>query len=341
MSLLNRFGAAALPDDAAGDPYRLSSPKVFLLSMLIFLAIVAFIAAILTRQIMSAFATNPGLNGLIFGVLLVGILIAFGQVIRLIREARWVNDFRHGTETTEPVLLRPMKALLSRSGAQSLSTNSLRSMLESIATRLDESRDISRYLVGLLVFLGLLGTFWGLLETIGSIGDTIQSLDPGGGDTSAVLEALKAGLAAPLQGMGTAFSSSLFGLAGSLVLGFLDLQAGRAQNRFYTELENWLSSVTDLSSDLAVAADPRSGEQGEEVRELSEKLRNIQDSGGSNQRVATAMANLADGISGLVKNMRSEQQRMRDWVEAQSEEQKRMRITLERLAEAMRKREMN
>jgi hypothetical protein len=215
----------------------------------------------------------------------------------------------------------------------------MRSMLDSIATRLDEARDISRYLTGLLVFLGLLGTFWGLLQTIGSISDTIQSLDPGSGDVTAVLDSLKAGLSAPLAGMGTAFSSSLFGLSGSLILGFLDLQAGRAQTRFYTELENWLSSVTDLSSDIV--GDPAKAGTSEEIRVLSERLRNIQEAGGSNPRVATAMANLADGISGLVKNMRSEQQIMRDWVEAQSEEQKAMRSTLEKLAEALKRRELS
>nr|MBA3447465.1 MotA/TolQ/ExbB proton channel family protein [Pseudaminobacter sp.] len=323
---------------AGYDPYRLSNPQVFLLSMLVFLAIVAFIAAILTRQISSAFATNPGLNGLIVGVLAVGILLAFTQVVRLFREVRWVNSFRAGSEGTEPVLLAPMKALLGRSAAMSLSTNSMRIMLDSIATRLDESRDTSRYLIGLLVFLGLLGTFWGLLQTIGSIGDTIQTLDPGSGDAAAVLDSLKSGLAAPLEGMGTAFSSSLFGLAGSLVLGFLDLQAGRAQTRFYTELENWLSSVTDLSSDIIVA-DPAKAGSSDEIKALSERLRNLQESGGSNPRIATAMANLADGISGLVKNMRSEQQIMRDWVEAQSEEQKAMRTTLEKIADALKKRE--
>ncbi len=147
------------------------------------------------------------------------------------------------------------------------STSSMRTMLDSIATRLDESRDTSRYLVGLLVFLGLLGTFWGLLNTIGSIRETIESLDPGTGDAAAVLDSLKQGLAAPLAGMGTAFSSSLFGLSGSLVLGFLDLQAGRAQTRFYTELENWLSSVTDLSSDIVVA-DPAKTESSDEIRVL-------------------------------------------------------------------------
>ena len=211
------------------------------------------------------------------------------------------------------------------------------SILDSIATRLDESRDISRYLIGLLVFLGLLGTFWGLLQTIGSIGDTIQSLDPASGDTNDVLDALKSGLAAPLAGMGTAFSSSLFGLAGSLILGFLDLQAGRAQTRFYTELENWLSTVTDLGSDMAVQGSAQSG-SAEELKALSERLRTMQESGGAtNPRIAASMASLAEGISGLVKNMRSEQQLMRDWVEAQASEQKQLRTTLEKIADALKK----
>jgi hypothetical protein len=325
--------------DGSGDydPHHLSSPQVFLYSMLVFLAITGFVCAILYRQISSAFQTNPGLNGLILGVLAVGILLAFAQVVRLFREVRWVNSFRAGSESRQPVLLAPMKALLGRTSAMALSTMTMRSILDSIATRLDESRDISRYLIGLLVFLGLLGTFWGLLQTIGSIGDTIRSLDPASGDATDVLNSLKAGLSAPLAGMGTAFSSSLFGLAGSLVLGFLDLQAGRAQNRFYVELENWLSSVTDLGSDLPV--DTAKAGTSEEIRMLSERLRSMQESGGSGQRVAAAMANLADGISGLVKNMRSEQQMMRDWVEAQSEEQKAVRLTLEKIADAMNKQE--
>ena len=340
MAFFRAFGSDVALGESGYDPHKLSSPQVFLLSMLIFLAIVAFIAAILYRQISHAFVTNPGLNGLIIGVLVVGILLAFTQVIRLFREVRWVNSFRAGSEVTEPVLLAPMKALLSRSSTMALSTSSMRSMLDSIANRLDEARDITRYLTGLLVFLGLLGTFWGLLGTIGSIGQTIQALDPGSGDAGDVLEALKAGLAAPLAGMGTAFSSSLFGLSGSLVVGFLDLQAGRAQTRFYTELENWLSTV-----DRPVLRHRRSirgkAAPTDEFRSLTERLRTLQETGGSNQRVATAMANLADGISGLVKNMRSEQQIMRDWVEAQSEEQKAMRGTLDKIADALRKREMH
>lgn len=334
MALGKTLGLERMVDRPEADPYKLSNPQVFLYTMLVFLAIVGFVAAILARQISSAFHTNPGLNGLILGVLLIGILLALMQVIRLFREVRWVNNFRAGNDAGDPVLLAPMRGLLSRASAVALSTNSMRSILDSIATRLDESRDISRYLIGLLVFLGLLGTFWGLLGTIGSIGETIQSLDPGTGDTNDVLNSLKAGLSAPLSGMGTAFSSSLFGLSGSLVLGFLDLQAGRAQNRFYTELENWLSSVTDLESSIPVVEGDRSIST-EELKLLSERVRSIQETGGSNQRVAAAMANLADGISGLVKNMRSEQQIMRDWVEAQAEEQKAVRATLERLADRL------
>src|SRR5690606_35596931 len=157
------------------------------------------------------------------------------------------------------------------------------------ATRLDESCDISRYLIGLLVFLGLLGTFWGLLGTIGSIGNTIQSLYSGSGEGSDVLNSLKVGLDAPLEGLGTAFSSSRFGLSGSLVLGFLDLQAGRAQNRFYIELENWLSSVTDLGSDMIVA-DPAKASSAEEIKAISQQLRAMQEQGGggANPRVAAA-----------------------------------------------------
>ena len=314
------------------DPYRLSSPRIVILSMVIFLIIVAFLAAVLMRQIHTFFVTNPGLNGLIFGVLLVGILLAFGQVLRLLPEIRWVNSFRDGDRdgtTRPPVLLAPMRALIGRRQSMALTTSSMRSILDSIATRLDESRDISRYLIGLLVFLGLLGTFWGLLETVGSIGRTIQTLDPSSGSTGDVLDALKAGLQAPLSGMGTAFSSSLFGLSGSLILGFLDLQAGRAQNRFYTELENWLSSVTDLGSDPN-AENSQTGE----LHALADRLK-TQGSDASTQRTSAALANLAEGIQGLVKSMRSEQQIMRDWVEKQADEQKAIRQTLDRLSKAI------
>ncbi|MEM7300936.1 MAG: flagellar motor protein MotA [Pseudomonadota bacterium] len=308
--------------------------------MVIFIIIVGFLAMILYRQIAEAFLTNPGLNGLILGVLVVGMLLAFMQVVRLMPEVAWVNTFRKGNPELEgrrkPVLLAPMAELLrERPEGMALSTSSMRSILESLGARLDESRDISRYLIGLLVFLGLLGTFWGLLATIGSIGDTIQSLDPRSGDANDVLDALKSGLKAPLDGMGTAFSSSLFGLAGSLVLGFLDLQSGQAQNRFYTELENWLSSVTSVSTDLSGAPIAASDDMSGAMERLAAAVRET--SGGGNQRATAAMATLAEGIQGLVKHMRSEQQMMRDWVEAQTEQQKDIKNLLEGLDTALNK----
>ena len=322
---------------SSDDPHKLSNPQIFLLTMVIFLIIAGFVVLILSRQVMTAFQTNPGLNGLILGVLVVGIILAIGQVWRLFREVRWVNSFRTGEDYgREPILLAPMKALLSRSKATALSTNALRSILDSLATRLDESRDTARYLIGLLVFLGLLGTFWGLLQTIASIGNTIQTLEPTAGNGNDFLDSLKAGLQAPLSGMGTAFASSLFGLSGSLILGFLDLQAGRAQNRFYTELENWLSGVTDVNSDLGLPATPvaPSGAS-DEFRAIAQQLTAMQEQGSGNPRTTAAMASLADGISGLVKNMRSEQQMMRDWVEAQATENKATRQTLEKIAELL------
>jgi len=318
------------------DPHKLSSPRVFLLSMLIFLIIVGFLAAILYRQISAAFVTNPGLNGLIGFVLAIGIMLVLMQVVRLMPEVAWVNSFREGNAELdsgrEPVLLAPMKALFGQSGRDmSLTTASMRSILDSLGTRLDESRELSRYLIGLLVFLGLLGTFWGLLQTIGSIGETIQSLDPQSGNANDVLETLKSGLKTPLDGMGTAFSSSLFGLSGSLILGFLDLQAGRAQNRFYTELENWLSSVTDMNYDVAAATGAIGGSAENIGAQLESLTRKLQD-GSGNQRATAAMATLAEGIQGLVQHMRTDQQILRDQMSRQQDQQAQMNEMLKRIS---------
>ena len=268
-------------NSAGGYAYKLSSPMAFFWTMILFLVIVGFIVAILFRQAQVAFMHNPGLNGLILGVLAVGILLVFNHVLSLRPEVRWFNHFRAVGDVEKigrnPRLLAPMRALIgNRRSMAPLSTTTLRSILDSIATRLDESRDTSRYLIGLLVFLGLLGTFWGLIGTIGSINDVIQGLDASAGEGADVLGALKQGLSGPLVGMGTAFSSSLLGLSGSLILGFLDLQAGRAQNRFYTELENWLSSVTDVGSDIAAPViEGTANASSEDVKALSDYLRKI------------------------------------------------------------------
>jgi hypothetical protein len=219
--------------------------------MVFFLVIVCVAAAILFPALRTAFTANAVLNGVILGTLLVGIIHTFRSVTMLRREARWLETFQQNDileKSPRPRLLAPMATMLGaqRADRLSLSTIAMRSLLDGIAMRLDESREISRYMIGLLVFLGLLGTFWGLLGTIESIGKVIGSLPTGNFGVTSAFEDLKTNLKAPLTGMGTAFSSSLFGLAGSLVLGFLALQAGQAQNRFYNDLEEWLSGQTKL-----------------------------------------------------------------------------------------------
>ena len=244
------------------DPFKLSSPRIFLVRMMVFLILCGLVIVVLHKQIVVAFMANPGLNGLIVAVLVIGILLSFRQVIRLFPEVSWVNSFRLADPglavARPPVLLAPMATILGeRAGRMAISPTTMRGLMDSIATRLDEARDISRYMTSLLVFLGLLGTFWGLIETVGSVGSVIQNLKVGG-EAGAVFDTLREGLAAPLSGMGISFSSSLFGLAGSLALGFLDLQAGQAQNRFYMELEDWLSTiVSDLTVDGERAAGRR------------------------------------------------------------------------------------
>lgn len=310
---------------------KLSSPRIFLVRMLVFLVLCTLVGVVLYKQIVTAFFANPGLNTLIGAVLLIGIILAFRQVIRLYPEVSWVNNFRIADPglaiDRRPKLLAPMAAILGgeRTGRMSISQQTMRHLLDSIATRLDEARDISRYMTGLLVFLGLLGTFWGLIETVGSVGKVIDGLKVGG-DAGALFDTLKEGLAAPLGGMGISFSSSLFGLAGSLILGFLDLQSSQAQNRFYTDLEDWLAStVREYSGDGV-------GAGGGELQNAVERLRTAMEEGGGNRSTTAAMANLAEAIQGLVAHMRTEQQMIREWADGQGEQNKEIKRLLERLA---------
>jgi hypothetical protein len=316
------------------DPFRLSSPRIFLLRMLVFLILLGLLAYILNQKIQQAFMANPGLNGLIIGVLLIGIIFSFRQVLRLFPEVAWVNAFRVGDPglvRRPPVLLAPMAAILGdRGGRIAISPQIMRSLLDSIATRLDEARDTSRYMTGLLVFLGLLGTFWGLIETVGSVGSVIQNLKVGG-DAAAMFDDLRGGLAAPLGGMGISFSSSLFGLAGSLVLGFLDLQSGQAQNRFYIDLEDWLST-TVRDQDERPATGAGTPALSGEVRTAMDKLREAIAETGSNKAATNAMANLAEAIQGLVHHMRQEQQLIRNWADAQAEQNGEVKRLLEIIA---------
>ena len=316
------------------DPFKVSSPRIFLVRMLVFLILCVLIAIVLSPQIWTAFKANPPLNALIIGVLLIGIVLSFRQVIRLFPEVAWVNGFRLADPgiavERQPVLLAPMAAILGdRVGRMTMSSQTMRSILDSIAMRLDEARDLSRYMTGLLIFLGLLGTFWGLIETVSSVGGVIRGLNVGT-EASAVFDSLREGLAAPLAGMGIAFSSSLFGLAGSLVLGFLDLQMSQAQNRFHTDLEDWLATtVRDLGD--GILHDP-TGYAGGEMGAAIERLREAISESGSSKAATNAMANLAEAIQGLVHHMRTEQQMIRDWVDSQAEQHREIRRLLEYLA---------
>ncbi len=314
---------------------KLSSPRIFLVRMLVFLVLCALVAVVLYKQIVLAFFANPGLNALIGAVLFIGTILSFRQVIRLYPEVAWVNNFRIADPglavERHPALLAPMAAILGgeRTGRMSISQQTMRHLLDSIATRLDEARDISRYMTGLLVFLGLLGTFWGLIETVGSVGKVIDGLKVGG-DAGALFDTLKEGLAAPLGGMGISFSSSLFGLAGSLILGFLDLQSSQAQNRFYTDLEDWLAStVRGYSGEGSTAG---GGVASGELQAVVERLRLTLEEGSAGRGTTAAMANLAEAIQGLVAHMRTEQQMIREWADGQGEQNREIKKLLERLA---------
>lgn len=306
----------------------------FLTRMILFLAAGVLAAAFLYGSLIDAFLANPLLNGLILGVLLVGIVLNLRQVLMLKPEAQWLESFQGtaspeaGNESGEdgpnplsgsgPRLLSPMARMLSesrsRGGKFSLSAQAMRTLLDGIASRLEESRDLARYFIGLSIFLGLLGTFWGLLGTVASVGDVIRNLSISGDDIALVFNDLKAGLEAPLGGMGTAFSSSLFGLAGSLVLGFLDLQAGQAQNAFYNDLEEWLSGMTRLSSGAGVAE----GEQGvsayteallEQTAESLDELQRILGRSEESRIAANQQfAIMNDKLSLLTEQMKAEQQ---------------------------------
>ncbi len=313
----------------------LEPPRVYLVHMLVFTLAVAILAAVLLPGLQQAFMANAGLNGVILGTLLLGMFHSYRMVARLFPEVNWVNHFRESEAKADavrpPRLLGPMANLLRNRQSAILSPLSMRSLLDSLASRLDESRDFSRYLVGLLIFLGLLGTFWGLLATVTSIGNAINALDVTSGQSSTVFEGLKEGLKGPLGGMGLSFSSSLFGLAGSLILGFLDLKASQAQNRFYNDLEDWLSTITDIA-----AGDTNT--QSALPQFLRLDLQNLQRSiekfasnvdtaklaapgGGAQSGDAELMEQLAEAVASLVQQMREEQKMVRQWAQTQQVQQ--------------------
>lgn len=319
----------------------MTSPQRYLTRMAIFLLIVTSAVGALYGTLFQFFMANPAINGVIVFALAVGVLYEFWKVWALNVEVNWIETYRSNRPglsiAAAPRLLAPMATMFGEhSGQLSLSTLSMRSILDGISSRLDESRDLSRYLIGLLIFLGLLGTFWGLLQTVGSIAAVISGLQVTGSDLNQVFDSLKTGLNAPLAGMGTAFSSSLFGLAGSLILGFLDLQAGAAQNRFYNELEEWLSGQTRVSRGIGGIAE---GDQSVPayiqalLETTADSLDNLQRTiaQGESTRGKTdaALTVLADRLTTLTDQMRTEQDLMLRLAQAQTD----MQPVLQKLAD--------
>ncbi len=313
----------------------MTRPTVFVLRMALFLLAVAVVVALLFRLLLTAFDNNVVLNSLILVVLAIGVFWNLRQVVRLNPEVRWLETFQRArariATLPAPRLLAPMAAMLAartgkgRDGHErfTISSQAMRSLLDTISSRLDESRELSRYMVGLLIFLGLLGTFWGLLLTVQSVGDVIGGMSVGTGDINVLFEQLKTGLARPLHGMGTAFSSSMLGLSGALVLGFLDLTAGQAQNRFFNELEEWLAGITRLSSGVL-------GGEGdasvpvyvqallEQTAENMEGLQRVLMRGEDGRREANqAVLGLTERIATLSDTMRANQQLMLHIAETQ------------------------
>jgi hypothetical protein len=321
----------------------MTRPHIYLIRMVILLVVVAGLCALMAPRLAFAFFANPALNGVIIGVLVLGIAYDFRQVIRLFPEVAWIERFRRdqpGLSVQQaPRLLAPMATMLGRrEGRITLSAVSMRTLLDGLGSRLDESRDMSRYLVGLQIFLGLLGTFWGLLETVASVSGVISSLSTQT-DVGTMFNDLQAGLKAPLSGMGTAFGTSLFGLAGSLILGFLDLQASQAQNRFYNELEEWLSGLTRLSSGGPIA----DGEQpvpayiqalleqtADNLEVLQRTLTRMEE---GRTQGTTTLATLAERLSQFTEQMRAQQALLARFAEAQAE----LRPALTRLADVVSK----
>jgi hypothetical protein len=304
--------------------------------MLIFLVAVLAVGIFLIPKLRIFFASNPALNAFIFFVLLLGIIWNLRQVLRLEPEVAWVGDYQRTRQRLSglvpPKLLAPMARMLAaraeaagREGRVTLSAQAMRSLLDGIGSRLDESRELSRYATALMIFLGLLGTFWGLLRTVSAVADVIQGMSVGGGDINAVFDQLKTGLAGPLAGMSTAFSSSMFGLAGALVLGFLDLQAGQAQNRFYNELEDWLAGFTRLSSGV-LGGDGEGGNVPiyvqallEQTAENMEGLQAVLARGEEGRLQSTqALTTLAERLNTFTDTMRANQQLMLRIAESQS-----------------------
>ncbi|HVZ10623.1 flagellar motor protein MotA [Rhodopila sp.] len=313
----------------------MTHPSRYALRMLVFLVLVGALVAALSPVLITAFLNNPVLNSLILLILLIGIIWNLRQVLRLSPEVTWLETYQTArtrlAALPSPRLLAPMASMLAAReshghgnvGHFTLSASAMRTLLDGIASRLDESRELSRYMTGVLIFLGLLGTFWGLLKTVGSVSEVIGNMTLGSGDLALMFEQLKSGLARPLAGMGTAFSASMYGLSGALVLGFLDLTAGQAQNRFFNELEEWLAGLTRLSSgavpegegSVPVYVQALLEQTAENMESLQGILTRDED---ARTQMRQALLSLNDRLGMLVDTMRANQQLMLRIAETQS-----------------------
>lgn len=311
----------------------MTRPGGYLIRMLVFLVAVGVVVALLSPVLIKAFDNNPVLNSLILLILAIGIGWNLNQVLRLRPEVNWAETYQTSraklAAIPSPKLLAPMASMLTlrnvRDGERhfTLSATAMRSLLDGISSRLDESRELSRYMTGLLIFLGLLGTFWGLLKTVTSVSDVIASMSMGNGDMNAMFDQLKLGLARPLAGMGTAFSASMYGLSGALVLGFLDLTAGQAQNRFFNELEEWLASLTRLSSGALAESDASVPVYVqallEQTAENMENLQRVLTRDEDNRaQISHAVVSLSERLGQLAETMRANQQLMLRIAESQA-----------------------
>ncbi|MEP2683192.1 MAG: biopolymer transporter ExbB [Sulfitobacter sp.] len=299
----------AQPDRKAKPQF--SQPVRQISLMLIVLALTGVGAFLALPSVLPIFAANPWLNGVIIFVFVVGVLACFYQVTQLIGSVRWIEDFAADNaepDAQPPQLLAPLASLLRQRGARmQVSTASTRSILDSVASRIDEVREITRYIVNMLVFLGLLGTFYGLATTVPAVVDTIRSLAPGEGEAGVdVFGRLMTGLEAQLGGMGVAFGSSLLGLAGSLVVGLLELFAGHGQNRFYQELEDWLSSITRVgltSGDDVGDQNIMASVMDQMVEQMAEMQQMFTQSDVSRAMVDDKLGKLADAVDRMTTRM--------------------------------------
>ena len=289
-----------------------SQPVRQVLAMVVVLGLSIAGGVLALPRVLPVFQANPYLNGFIFFVFVIGLVACFWQVAQLINSVRWIERFAAdrdtGRQLQAPQLLAPLATLLrTRAKRMQITTTSTRSILDSVAQRIDEAREITRYITSLLIFLGLLGTFYGLATTVPALVDTIRSLAPQQGESGADLFGrLMSGLEAQLGGMGVAFASSLLGLACSLIIGLLELFAGHGQNRFYRELEEWLSSITRLGFS-SESDGPDLGAAGVVLDRMAEQMEKLEllfaqaESGRS--EVDSRLGQLADSVERMTERI--------------------------------------